>query len=308
MRVSVVVCTYAESMYDEFREAAGSVLGQSYSDVELVIVVDGTESVCRRVRDDYADHLDVRIHCNDENRGLAASRNTGAELATGDVVAFMDDDAVADEDWVAELVRAYEEHDAVAVGGRMTPEWVAGRPRWLPEEFYWLIGVTQRGFADGAGEVRNTFGSNSSFRRDIFLDLDGFDTTIGLQGDVQLQAEEPELCSRLRNETGQGVWYNPDATVAHKVFAHRTRFRWLVVRAFWQGYSKRVMEDLVPESGDTERAFLGKLLGRFGPRRFVRLLRSPSVERLTQLVALWLFTAVVGLGYCYGMLRWNDDD
>jgi glycosyltransferase involved in cell wall biosynthesis len=306
MRVSVVVCTYAESMYDEFREAARSVLEQSYPDVELVIVVDGTEAVYERVLEDYGDRSDVVTHCNDENRGLAASRNTGAELACGDVVAFMDDDAVADEEWVAELGSAYEDRDAVAVGGKMTPKWVAGRPGWLPEEFYWLIGVTQRGFADGEGEVRNTFGSNISFRRDLFLDLGGFDTSIGLQGDVQLQAEEPEFCSRLRRETGQGVWYTPEATVAHKVFSHRTQFGWLLTRAFWHGYSKRAMEDLVPDSSGTERDFLGQLLGRFVPGRVGSLVRSPSLDRLTQLVTLLVFTLTVGLGYCYGILRWND--
>jgi glycosyltransferase involved in cell wall biosynthesis len=292
-------------MYDEFTEASESVLDQEYPDVELIVVVDGTDAVCERVREDYGDHPEVIVHCNDENRGLAASRNAGAELASGEVVAFMDDDAVADDDWVAELVSAYEEHDAVAVGGQMTPAWVVGRPRWLPEEFYWLVGVTHRGFADGEGEVRNTNGSNISFRRDLFLDLDGFDTEMGLQGEKQLQGEEPEFCARLRQETGQGVWYNPDATVAHKVLSHRVQPTWLLNRAFWQGYSKRAMADLTPDSGGEERDFLGQLLLRFLPSRLAGLARSPNPERAEQLVMFLVFTATVGLGYCYGLLTWE---
>lgn len=307
MRVSVVVCTYAPELYDDFREAAASVREQTYDDVELVVVVDGTDAVCERVRSDFGDADDVRIHCNEENRGLSASRNAGAELATGDVLAFMDDDAVADEDWVAALVAAYEDRDAIAVGGRMAPRWVAGEPAWLPEEFHWLVGVTHRGFADGPGEVRNTFGSNISFRRDVFEDLDGFDPAFGLaEADTRtLQSEETELAARMRARFGRGVYYTPEAVVEHKVFAHRTDPVWLLKRAFWQGYSKRAMAVAAPEeTADTETAFLRALLTRFIPDRIARL-PTDRWRGAAQLIGLVGLTAAVGVGYLYGMATWR---
>jgi len=205
VKVSVVVCTYTLDMYEHFREAADSVLAQTHDDVELVVIVDGTPEVYEQVVDDYGDREDVVIKCNDENVGLLESRNRGAAIASGDVVAFIDDDAIADEAWVERLVRAYEEEDAIAAGGKMTPAWVAGKPSFLPEEFYWLIGVTHRGFADGPGEVRNTFGSNISFRADVFAELGGFDVDIGgRKGDKNLQGGETELCARMREAYGQG--------------------------------------------------------------------------------------------------------
>jgi len=305
MLVSVVLCTYAPDAYDHFTEAADSVLAQTHDDVELVVVVDGTEAVFERVRDDYGDHEGVVVHCNDENRGLLESRNRGAELASGDVVAFIDDDAVADERWIEELLAAYRDHDAIAAGGKMTPEWVAGTPGFLPAEFYWLVGVTHRGFADGEGEVRNTFGSNISFRRAVFLDLGGFDPAIGgRQGDANLQGGETELCAWMHAEHGRGVYYVPDAEVAHKVFAYRTRPSWLLDRAFWQGYSKRAMETLTPDAGGDETDFLRRLVFEFVPRRCRGLLASPSLTGLAQLVALFVFTAAVGAGYLYGAVRW----
>jgi glycosyltransferase involved in cell wall biosynthesis len=305
MLVSVVLCTYTLDAYDHFTEAADSVLAQTYDDVELVIVVDGSEDVFERVRAEYGDREDVLIHCNDENRGLLESRNRGAELATGDVVAFIDDDAVADEDWIAGLVGAYQDHDAVAAGGKMTPAWVAGKPAFLPEEFYWLVGVTHRGFADGEGEVRNTFGSNISFRREVFLDLGGFDPEIGgRKGDANLQGGETELCARMREAYGRGVYYVPGAEVAHKVFAYRTDPGWLFDRAFWQGYSKRAMETLAPDAGGEETDFLGRLLTEFVPRRLRRLVTDPSVAGLAQLVTLVALTGTVGAGYLYGALKW----
>ncbi|QKG91350.1 glycosyltransferase family 2 protein [Halorubrum salinarum] len=306
MKVSVVVCTYTLDMYEHFREAADSVIDQTHDAVELLVVVDGTPEVYDRVVDDYGDREDTMIACNDENVGLLASRNRGAELASGDVVAFIDDDAIADEAWAEQLVRAYEEEDAIAAGGKMTPEWVAGKPSFLPEEFYWLVGVTHRGFADGPGEVRNTFGSNISFRADVFAELGGFDVGIGgRKGDKNLQGGETELCARMREEYGQGVWYDPEAEVAHKVFEYRTKFRWLVDRAFWQGYSKRAMESFVDDEGGEEGAFLSYLIMSATPRRVSRLVTAPSVSGLQRLVTLYILTALVGFGYLYGVISYS---
>jgi len=305
MRVSVVVCTHTTDRYEHLRAAVESVLANDYGDREVVVVSDGSEAVYERAREEFGDRTDVRVHLQEPNRGLLAARNTGAEVADGDVVAFIDDDALADEAWLSELVAAYEA-GWPAVGGRMIPEWVAGKSDFLPEEFYWLIGATHRGYADGPGEVRNTFGSNLSFRRDLFLELGGFDAAIGgRQGDRNLQGGETELCARLRAEHGAGVYYTPDAVVAHKIFDYRTDPEWLVRRAFWQGYSKRGMETLVPESTGEERAFLGDLLTRFVPGRIAGLVRDPSRARALQLVSLFVLTAAVGAGYLYGIVKWR---
>lgn len=302
MRVSVVLCTYSLDAYEHFSEAAESVLAQTYDDVELVVVVDGNDDLHERVREDYGNHESVVVHCNDENRGLSYSRNRGVELASGDVVAFMDDDAVADERWIEELVETYERHDALAAGGRMTPAWVAGEPDFLPPEFYWLIGVTYRGFPEEETEVRNTFSSNLSFRREVFRELGGFRPHMGKQGTNDLQGGETELCARLREEYGEGVMYNPDAVVAHKVFPFRTRAPWMVERAFWQGYSKRMMQTETPGSISRESTFLRQLLVRFIPERAYGLVRNPSVTGAKQFLTLLVLLGAVGVGYVYAIV------
>lgn len=305
MRVSVVICTYAEEMYEHFEDCLASVQSQTYPDVEIVVVVDGTRSLYERIVEDYGDASGLTLHCNEENVGLLESRNKGAEIATGEVVAFIDDDAVADERWIGELVAGYEEQDALAVGGQMTPAWVAGKPSFLPEEFYWLVGVTHRGFADGPGYVRNTFGSNISFRRDVFLDLGGFDTAIGgRKGEKNLQGGETELCARLRDQYDESVWYTPDAEVAHKVFEYRTDPIWLLKRAFWQGYSKRAMETFVPDAADEESAFLSALLVQYLPAHLKRAVTGPSVAEAVKAMSLLILTGMVGLGYGYGVMEW----
>jgi glycosyltransferase involved in cell wall biosynthesis len=310
MRVSVVLCTHSLDRYDDLLEAAESVRSQTCENVELVLVSDGNDEVSERFEWDFGTDEDTVITALPENRGLLEARNHGAETASGDVVAFLDDDAIAEPGWVAELVEAYEQRDAIAAGGKMVPEWVAGKPGFLPEEFYWLIGATHRGFGpegdfENAGEVRNTNGSNISFDREVFLELGGFDADIGgRKGDANLQGGETELCARLQEGYGQGVWYNPKAVVAHKVFEYRTEVRWLLNRAFWQGYSKRAMETFVEDSTDEETDFLRRLLTEFAPERLRSAVTSPSKTAITQLVMLFVLTGTVGAGYLYGALKY----
>lgn len=293
-------------MYEHFQEAVDSIHEQTYEDIEIILIVDGNETLYEQVETDYADHPEVEVHCNEENVGLSASRNNALEYVTGDVVALIDDDAIADERWVEQIVSVYEKHDAIAAGGKMTPIWTAGKPQFLPAEFYWLVGVTHKGFAEAGEEVRNTFGSNISFRTWVLQELDGFESAVGRQGEKNLQAHETEFCSRMREEYGRGVIYNPDATVGHKVFDYRISKQWLFERAFWQGYSKRVMEQIVSEEASTEEtAFLKRLVSEFIPSRVGSLLSGPSVPKLLQLVTLFLLTGTVGAGYLYGIAAWR---
>jgi len=305
MKVSVVICTYSEDMYEHFQDSVESVRSQTYDDLEIIVVVDGNDALYARIDAEYGGDSDLKIHCNEDNVGLSGSRNNALEFVTGDVVALIDDDAVADERWVEELVSVYEERDAIAVGGKMTAIWITGKPEFLPEEFYWLVGVTHRGFAESGEEVRNTFGSNISFRTEVLKELGGFATEVGRQGEKNLQAHETEFCARMRDEYGKGVIYNPDAAVGHKVFEWRTDERWLLERSFWQGYSKRAMETLVSEeSSEEESDFLRKLFFEFVPSRIRSLPSDPTAPAAKQLFALFVLTGTVGVGYLYGLVKW----
>jgi glycosyltransferase involved in cell wall biosynthesis len=305
MKVSVVICTYSMERYEDYVEVTESLLSQTYDPIEIILVVDGNEEVFDRIRAEFEENDKISLHCNDENRGISYSRTKGAELATGEIVAFIDDDAIATENWVEELVSVYEKTDAVAVGGRLAGKWVAGEPSFLPEEFYWLIGVTPRGFADHMEEVRNTYGSNISFKRDVFLEAGGFDENTGLKADSKVQAHEAPVCLRVRQNTGKGVIYNENAVVYHKIFDYRTDPWWLLSRAFWQGYSKRVMELLLDEDDDGKQDYLKQLMFTFVPQRLKGLVATPSLPKLLQFVMIFVFTGAVGLGYLYAHLTPN---
>jgi glycosyltransferase involved in cell wall biosynthesis len=294
--------------YGDVCDAVRSILNQTYDNIEIIIVVDGNLSLFEQLQSKFSDQEVVTVRCNEENMGLSYSRTQGVELASGSVVAFLDDDAIAHPDWIEQLVRGYKETDAIAVGGRMIAKWIAGRPPYLPEEFNWLIGVNYEHRLDNWTEVRNTLGSNMSFRREVFEETGGFDEQMGLKGDSHIQSEETELAMRMYDAFGRGVLYNENAIVEHKIYEYRTKITWLCHRAFWQGYSKRALTDLDLDSPtDEESTFLKHLAFSSVPNRVSKFISQPSLAKLQQLLLLLVLTSCVGLGYAYGAITyWID--
>lgn len=290
--VSVVVCAHRTDRFQDLLEAIDSLKAQSYSRIEIIMVIDGNPELYEMAKN-MAEDSRIGITLNDRNLGLSESRNRGISMAKGDIIAFFDDDAIAEVNWVEELVRMYRELDAIAAGGCILPLWLACEPRCLPEEFYWLIGATHKGFPEEVGEVRNTFGSNLSFKSDVLRALGGFRGEMGVKAKGQLQSEETEICDRMKDKFGKGVIYNNKAIVHHKVFPERLRWRFLLGRAFWQGYSKRVMKELGHSLAEEGR-FLSSL-----QTGVIERVKSGSVTKYCQLAVLLALTSAVGLGYAY---------
>lgn len=303
MKVSVVVCAYSTERYDVLRACLESVIAQTHSPLEIVVVIDGNEELYGRVRNAFDDHDGIVFHLNERNRGISYSRTKGAALASGEIVAMIDDDAVAEPTWIERHVDVYDDRGAIAVAGPVEPDWLEGKPSFFPPEFYWLVGCTEPGFASEGEEIRNGYGSNISYRRDAFLEVGGYDVNTGRRGGHHIQAHEPPVCLRLRERFDTGVIYTERAVVTHRLFAYRGEFGWLVRRSFWQGYSKRIMDDILDLPMDEERGYLLDLATSIVPRRVAGLLRRPSTSKLTQLLAIFVFTAAVGTGYLYALTK-----
>ena len=196
LSISVVICVYTEQRWREILDAVESVRQQTVKSLEILVVVDHNPVL----RDRLVDALsDVTVLENKEAQGLSGGRNTGISMAHGDIIAFLDDDAVADPDWLKYLSDCYVDPTVLAVGGMTLPNWQTRRPKWFPQEFDWTVGCTYLGMPRSRAAVRNIMGGNASYRREVLHQVGGFRINIGRSvGKRPLGCEETELCIRIR--------------------------------------------------------------------------------------------------------------
>ncbi len=165
--VSVVICAYTERRWDSLVNAIESIRVQRHRPDQLVVVIDHNTQLLRRAQATFPD--DVEVLANAEVTRLVRSPQYRAyERTRSDVVAFLDDDAQAEPDWLQELLRHYLPHVAGA-GGVALAVWPGnGRPRWLPAGFDWVVGCSYRGLPETVAPQRNLIGAAMSFRRSLF--------------------------------------------------------------------------------------------------------------------------------------------
>lgn len=234
--VSVVICVYTADRWNDILAAVKSVLRQSMVPKEVVVVVDHNRSLFGRLQDALPD---VTVVENRHQRGLSGGKDTGVEVTTGDIVAFLDDDAVAQRDWLTHLAGAYVDEKIVGVGGTTLPNWTSARPRWFPAEFDWVLGCTFTG--RDPGPVRNLLGGNASFRREAFTVAGGFPSHMGRtsQQSRPLGCEETEFCIRVKQARPDWMFvFEPRAVIWHRVSAEREHFAYFRSRCFAEGMSK----------------------------------------------------------------------
>ena len=241
-RASVIVCAYSNERLPQLNKTIASLQKQTYPPSEIVLIVDhnpGLQAELERTTGES-----VRVAANSGDRGLASARNTGIAIAQGELVAFIDDDAAADDGWLEKLVACYEDPDVIAAGGRIEPVWEGGKkPAWMPEEFLWVIGCTYRGMAEGS--IRNMIGCNMSFRASVFAEVGPFKPDIGRLGNQPLGCEETEICIRaLERWPGKKIMYAPQALVHHHASLSRQTVRYFARRCYFEGVSKVVVRRL----------------------------------------------------------------
>jgi GT2 family glycosyltransferase len=300
--VSVVICTYATERFHPLLSAFDSVRRQSRQPAELAVVVDHNPALLRRVRGAAPDVLSIT---NDEARGLSGARNCGISATRGAIVAFLDDDAFAESDWLERLVAPYADPDVVGVGGAILADWLTGRPAWFPDEFAWVVGCTYRGMPIRRAAVRNVIGANMSFRREVFAAAGGFAPEMGRTDGYPLGNDDTEFCIRARQALpGRQIVYEPHARVWHRVPEQRASWRYFRTRCYAEGLAKAALTSVTgaTEGLSSERIYSTRVLPRGVVRNLGHILagdRSGARRSITILAGL---SITLG-GYVSGKLR-----
>ncbi len=299
--VSVIICCYTERRLSDTREAVTSVRRQALAPEEIILVVDNNPELYERLRREMGQWALVVL--NEGPAGVSGSRNAGIDLAHADLVAFLDDDAVAEPEWLVRLTGLFRDPNVVAVGGRAVLGWVEGRPSWFPEELDWTVGGSVNWLPLVPTIVRNPHGFNMCFRREVFEVVGGFATEIGGMRHVPRSGEEADLCLRVRQRwpTAKVVW-EPSAVVVHKVPPSKVRFSLILWRAYCEGLCKSWVQHSAQANGkddalSTERAYLRHIVSRSLPSRLASFW---DLKGVVQTVAILLCIMAAGAGYGIG--------
>ncbi|MGZ4689999.1 MAG: glycosyltransferase family 2 protein [Acidimicrobiia bacterium] len=300
--VAVVVCAYTTERWADLVAALASLAAQDPSPDQIILVTDHNHELANRAR---AELPDVCVIENQSRKGLSGARNTGLAHSTADVVAFLDDDAVALPGWLDALSSAYADPTVVGVGGAAIPVWPGPAPRWLPDEFCWVIGCSWIGLPEAPAGVRNLIGCNMSFRREVFDEIGAFTLGIGRVGKRPVGCEETELCIRLHQHRPDAlILYDPRVRVLHKVSSDRRRWSYFRARCYAEGLSKALVAGRVGSSDGlaSERSYVLRTLPLGVVRGCSEGLRGRDPAGFARAGAIVAGLAITATGYARG--RW----
>jgi glycosyltransferase involved in cell wall biosynthesis len=216
--------------------------------------------------------------CITDSRTPMGSRYTGILKANLDVLSFLDDDEIPTPTWLEKIVEAHKK-GALVVGGQIRQ--LYGEPKWMAEEFYWLIGIT----AFTGKEIRNPYGGNMSVMRSALNSIKIDEDFIKLD----LQGEEMALSTRIEREFGKKASYVPEAMVYHIPPFRKLKYWYLLKRSYNQGKHKKRAEKRGYHL-ESERDAL-KIIGR----NLHKYVTSPA-----KLFSSITFTLAVLIGYLVG--------
>jgi glycosyltransferase involved in cell wall biosynthesis len=251
-RIAAVVCTYNRRPL--LRLCVDGLLGQLLPPGEFeIIVVDNNSSddTPQFLKEYSSAHPSLRA-VREERQGLSAARNSGLAATDAPFVAFVDDDAIPEPDWLPRILQRFEtlDPDVAMVGGDIDPIWGETPPEWLTPNMRRALSAElnwsdHARFVDGRDEW--LFEGASGYRVEPLRELGFFPGQLGRVGDLLLSGEVAVLF-RLRDR-GFRFFYDPEIRVQHHIAADRLTKEWFRRRYFWQGVTGFRVNEYLKQNG-----------------------------------------------------------
>jgi glycosyltransferase involved in cell wall biosynthesis len=272
--ISVIVCTYNRAA--SLRKTLES-LGQMFvpPDLtwELIVVDNNSADRTREVVGEFARTSEFRVrYVFEPKQGLCHARNTGVANATGEIIAFTDDDVQVAPEWLGELAHMFKECDCMGVGGRSIPAWNGlSKPDWLISAGPYSLAsgpILDFDLGEEAKELSVSvppWGLNMAFRKSAFEKYGMFRTDLDVSGSGGLLGGDTEFGQRLLAR-GDKIMYSPKAVVFHPVEQRR------ITKGYFLRYYFRLGRTDIRQGGLESHAVL-----YFGvPRYMFRMLAQKS--------------------------------
>jgi glycosyltransferase involved in cell wall biosynthesis len=235
MKISSVICTHNRAAY--LPQAIRSLVEQSlpHADYEIIVIDNNSPDATREIVTGLMRETPNLRYIHESNPGLSHARNRGVTEAVAPIVAFLDDDALAANDWLSAILAAFAvEPTPACVGGPVEPWWEIPKPSWFPVS---LLGCHQRNYGpqphcyDYPSE--QPIGCNIAFLKKRVHEIGGFNVQLDKYND------ETELIRRIV-EAGGRLFYEPRARVRHLIVKERLSLGWQIKRHYYEGVSQAV--------------------------------------------------------------------
>jgi glycosyltransferase involved in cell wall biosynthesis len=247
--VSVVIATFNRA--DFLDSCLEKLLSNPYDNFEIIVVGQGADDLTKSlISTKYSDQASKLRYIHTDTVGLSHARNIGWKNARGEIIAFVDDDALVVPGWVEAYARIFSETEPPPgmVGGRTVPNWEIQCPHWFPKEREFLLGTYDIG--DQIREFPDTdlpVGANFAILRSAIEEVGEFDERVGfnLGREHSMIAGEDSLVALRVKEAGYKIYYQPDAKVFHYISAKKLTKRYFLRRHFWEGVTIVVIQYLL---------------------------------------------------------------
>ena len=222
--LSVVICTYNR---EKFLPGALNSLKNQKTDknqYEIIIVnnnsTDNTEKICKQFQKENQE-LSI-LYSVEKNQGLSFARNKGIEVAKGEIISFIDDDAVARNDFVENLIKIFDKYPEYgAIGGKVIPIFPKNQePVWMSKYIQGIVSKVDYGDKTKTFNKKYPTGCNMAFRKDLFKKHGGFNTDLVYRGD------DKYVFYKLKKNNVK-ILYAPNVFVNHNIDAYRIESKFI---------------------------------------------------------------------------------
>jgi len=244
--LSAVICTYQR--YAVLPRAIDSLLAQILGPQNLeILILDNSPDpqTAAAFAAKYLHHPNLRYILL-PSPGLSEARNEALTRARGNIIAFLDDDAIATPGWGEALINAFALHgDKLgAAGGPARPLWLSPRPAWLTDPLLAHLSMLDLGEKPKIlRPEQKIVGCNMAFDTALLKTIGGFNPKLGRLGpELSLRSNgEPGVLDAV-HAAGRLIAYAPAAAVDHAIDPSRLTQSWFRRRAAWQAVSDYLMD------------------------------------------------------------------
>jgi len=232
-------------------------------DLPILVIDNGSTDETPRLVRELARSMPHLRYILEREPGLSRARNRALVECRTEIIAYIDDDAIADANWARAIVACFRELSprVAAVGGRIKPQWEVPKPDWLDHTLEGYFSALDLGPGSIVLKEPRIFGANMAFKVAEVRAAGGFPIKLGRKGQSLLGNEELAVCFALR-QRGLALAYCGGAIVEHFVPKERLSEQWLVSRVYSQGVSDAVLYTRVlPSTKAAAQVFIDALTG-----------------------------------------------